>query len=178
MRKTVTRAVIATALALAFSGCCGKCGGGNSGNTGTSATADTVVLPDAKLAMTAPAGWRKYTDRDWTKFKAPDESAMLGLVQYKGDATPRIGEIALQFDLSEVKWSGSPSPSKFGAFNAKEARGSCKLRTGSPATIIYGMVETGAASQALLVYLAADNNPSAQTHLKSIQAAVASMRKQ
>jgi hypothetical protein len=142
-------------------------------------TGETIRVPDAKAQFEAPAGWTRYNDNGWMKFRAMDGQAMLGVVIFSkaGEATQRIEQMADQFDLRNIKWDSGQTPGKVGEFDARKAGGTCKMRSGSDGKIYYATVDTGNANKLLWVYLYNVTGPNADKHLQHINKSTSTLRR-
>lgn len=141
------------------------------------AQSETVHLPRAGVKLDPPAGWVKVAAGDWTRFKPNDEFARLGFVIFDkpGEATSRIGQIAGQFDLSNMSW-GSAEDTTVGHFSARAATAkTCTLKNGDPCFLWYATVNPGGAEQILIVYLV--NLAKGEKHKAAVKASVQSLRK-
>jgi hypothetical protein len=132
----------------------------------------------AGVQFNAPGGWTKYGAGEWIRFKSPTNDAMLGFVAYTGDATSKIGDIATQFGVSAIKWTGGAVPSgPYGAFTkGNEASGTCNLPNIQNVEIRYATIDTTNPTKLLLVYLASPGANNAKDK-KDIQAAVSTLKK-
>ena len=145
--------------------------------TASSDTPNTVHIPRAGVKLDPPAGWSKVAAGDWTRFKPSDEFARLGFVVFDKphEATARIGEIASQFELSNMSWGGAQDTT-VGQFPAHSAQASsCTLKNGDPCFLWYATVNPGTPEQILVVYLV--NLAKGEKHKAAVKASVQSLRK-
>lgn len=141
-------------------------------------TGELVTVGASQAVFNAPAGWQRYTVGDWTRFKAPDNGARLAFVTFDkpNESTRRIGEIAEQFELSEITW-GEPRLEPLGKdqMNARAADSrSCTLKSGGPCRMWFATVNPGTPEQVLIVYLVASSR--AEKEIPKARAAVQSLR--
>jgi hypothetical protein len=113
----------------------GKEGHDDKAHEGGGDKADKVIhLPHAKLAFNHPgAGWVEAKKGPWTVFRPADKTSVLAFVEFDkpGEATARVGQIAENLELADVKWKGAPKKQKVGPdkLDAEFAEGSCKVAT-------------------------------------------------
>ena len=131
------------------------------------------------MRFDAPAGWARVAAGDWIRFKPKDEFARLGFVTFdqRGEATRRIGQIAEQFELSNMTWGGAVDTTlgkdQFPAHAATST--SCTLKNGDPCTLWYATVNPGGPEQMLIVHLV--NAAKGEKHGAAVKASVQSLRK-
>jgi hypothetical protein len=145
--------------------------------TAASDTPSTVRISRAGVKLDPPAGWVKVAAGDWTRFKPTDEFARLAFVVFDkpGEATSRIGQIAEQFELSNMSW-GAASDTTVGQFPARSATAAtCTLKSGDPCFLWYATVNPGTPEQILVVYLV--NQAKGEKHRAAVKASVQSLRK-
>jgi hypothetical protein len=178
MKRMVVAAVLLGTM-VGATGCCRKSGssGSSSGTLQKGATSSLVTMGNAGVQFNAPAGWVRYSDGDWTKFKPTDNTARLAFVTFDrpGEATSRIGQIAGQLGLSGIAWGdakvGNIGPN---ALPARMGDGSATLGS-DPAYVWYATINPGGAQQVLVVY--AVNNRVGKFHQTNADAAVKTIRK-
>jgi hypothetical protein len=137
----------------------------------------TELIPRAGVKLDAPAGWVRVAAGDWIRFKPKDEFARLGFVTFdqKGEATRRIGQIAEQFELSNMSW-GNAYDTTVGKFPARAAAStSCTLKNGHNCVLWYATVNPGSAEQILVVHLV--DMTKGEKHQAAVKASVQSLRK-
>lgn len=145
--------------------------------TASSDTPSTVHIPRAGVKLDPPTGWVKVAAGDWTRFKPSDEFARLAWVVFDKphEATARIGQIAEQFELSNLTWGGA-GDSTVGQFPARSATAaSCTMKNGDPCFLWYATVNPGSPEQLLVVYLV--NSAKGEKHRAAVKASVQSLRK-
>jgi hypothetical protein len=140
-------------------------------------TPATEHMPRAGVKLDPPPGWVRVKAGDWVRFKPQDEFARLGFVTFDqaGEATKRIGEIAGQFELSNITW-GSASDVTVGQFPGRSGQSAtCTLKNNDPCFLWYATVNPGGPEQILVVYLV--NSAKGEKHRAGVKASVQSLRK-
>ena len=109
-----------------------KKGDGDDDGDGKKDKSDKVIkLKHAKMEFNHPGnGWMEVKKGAWTLFRPNDKSATLAFVEFDkpGESTQRIGQIADNLDLSDVKWKGDQKKVKVGPdkLDGMHAEGTCK----------------------------------------------------
>jgi hypothetical protein len=136
-------------------------------------------IPRAGVQFDAPVDWVRVAAGDWIRFKPKDEFARLGFVVFDkpGEATSRLGQMAEQFELSNLTWGGASDtvigPSKLPGRMATAA--TCTLKNGDPCFLWYATVNPGTPEQILIAYLV--NTAKGEKHRTFVHNAVQSLRK-
>jgi hypothetical protein len=134
-------------------------------------------IPRAGVQFDAPADWTRVAAGDWIRFKPKDEFARLGFVVFDkpGEATSRLGQMAEQFELSNLTWGGA-NDVQVGPFPGRGAQAAtCTLKSGDPCFLWYATVNPGTPEQILIAYLV--NLAKGEKHRAAVKASVQSLRK-